>query len=63
MREIQEFNSDFSLHGHRETTFESHTHSEVLELEKEVDSLYRGENQGRKLKGFVRTHKLSHQPK
>lgn len=42
LHEISRFNSDFSLRGNRETVFESQTHSEILDLEREMESLYRG---------------------
>lgn len=42
LQEISRFNSDFSLRGNRETVFESPTHTEILNLEREVDSLYKG---------------------
>ncbi|XP_008279233.1 coiled-coil domain-containing protein 172 [Stegastes partitus] len=41
LQEISRFNSDFSLRGNRETVFESQTHTELLDLEREVESLYK----------------------
>ncbi|XP_040906304.1 coiled-coil domain-containing protein 172 [Toxotes jaculatrix] len=41
LQEISRFNSDFSLRGNRETVFESQTHTEILDLEREVESLYK----------------------
>lgn len=41
-QDISRFNSDFSLRGNRETVFESQTHTEILDLEREVESLYKG---------------------
>ncbi|XP_044229614.1 coiled-coil domain-containing protein 172 isoform X1 [Thunnus albacares] len=41
LQEISRFNSDFSLRGNRETVFESPTHTEILNLEREVESLYK----------------------
>ncbi|KAM7385230.1 hypothetical protein PAMP_001324 [Pampus punctatissimus] len=41
LQEISRFNSDFSLRGNRETVFESQAHAEILNLEKEVESLYK----------------------
>ncbi|XP_037127756.1 coiled-coil domain-containing protein 172 [Syngnathus acus] len=40
LREISSFNCDFSFHVSRETTCQTHT--EVLKLDLEVDSLYKG---------------------
>lgn len=42
VQEISRFNSDFSLRGNREIVFESQTHTEILDLEREVESLYKG---------------------
>ncbi|XP_038581947.1 coiled-coil domain-containing protein 172-like isoform X3 [Micropterus salmoides] len=41
LQEISRFNSDFSLRGNREIVFESQTHAEILDLEREVESLYK----------------------
>ncbi|XP_029377704.1 coiled-coil domain-containing protein 172-like [Echeneis naucrates] len=41
LQEISRFNSDFSLRGNRETVFMSQTHTEFLDLEREVESLYK----------------------
>ncbi|XP_070833094.1 coiled-coil domain-containing protein 172 [Chaetodon trifascialis] len=41
LEEISRFNSDFSLRGNREMVFESQTHTEILELEREVESLHK----------------------
>lgn len=41
-QEILRFNCDFSLHGNRETMVESQTHTQILDLEREVESLYKG---------------------
>uniref|UniRef100_A0A3P8SX46 Coiled-coil domain-containing protein 172 n=1 Tax=Amphiprion percula TaxID=161767 RepID=A0A3P8SX46_AMPPE len=41
LQEISRFNSDFSLQGNRETVFESQTHTELVDLEREVESLYK----------------------
>ncbi|XP_078017030.1 coiled-coil domain-containing protein 172 [Epinephelus lanceolatus] len=41
LQEISRFNSDFSLRGNRGVVFESQTHTEILDLEREVDSLYK----------------------
>ncbi|XP_047459621.1 coiled-coil domain-containing protein 172 [Mugil cephalus] len=41
IQEISRFNSDFSLRGNRETVFESQTHTELLDLQREVESLYK----------------------
>ncbi|XP_072246425.1 coiled-coil domain-containing protein 172 [Leuresthes tenuis] len=41
LQEISRFNSDFSLPGNRATLFESQTHTELLALEREVDSLHK----------------------
>ncbi|XP_044069701.1 coiled-coil domain-containing protein 172 isoform X2 [Siniperca chuatsi] len=41
LQEISRFNSDFSLRGNREIVFESQTHTEILDLEREVESLYK----------------------
>ncbi|XP_039995164.1 coiled-coil domain-containing protein 172 isoform X2 [Xiphias gladius] len=41
LQEISRFNSDFSLRGNRETVFESQTHTEILDLQREVESLYK----------------------
>ncbi|XP_073337692.1 coiled-coil domain-containing protein 172 [Pagrus major] len=40
LQEISKFNSDFSLRGNRETVFKSQTHTELLDLETEVESLH-----------------------
>ncbi|XP_031171811.1 coiled-coil domain-containing protein 172 isoform X2 [Sander lucioperca] len=40
-QEISRFNSDFSLRGSRDVVFESQTHTELLDLEREVEALYR----------------------
>uniref|UniRef100_A0A3B4XDU0 Coiled-coil domain-containing protein 172 n=1 Tax=Seriola lalandi dorsalis TaxID=1841481 RepID=A0A3B4XDU0_SERLL len=45
LQEISRFNSDFSLRGNRETVFESQTHTEILDLEREVESLYKLDRQ------------------
>lgn len=42
LQEISRFNSDFSLRGNREMLHESQTHTETLDLEREVDALYKG---------------------
>lgn len=36
------FNSDFSLCGNRSIVFQSQTHAEILDLQREVESLYKG---------------------
>ncbi|XP_028279816.1 coiled-coil domain-containing protein 172 [Parambassis ranga] len=41
LQEITKFNSDFSLKGNRETLFQSQTHTELLDLEREAESLYK----------------------
>ncbi|XP_060942662.1 coiled-coil domain-containing protein 172 [Limanda limanda] len=41
LQEISRFNSDFSLPGNRETVFKSQTHTEILDLEGDVESLYK----------------------
>ncbi|XP_070696944.1 coiled-coil domain-containing protein 172 [Pempheris klunzingeri] len=41
LQEISSFNSDFSLEGNKEMLSESQTHSEILDLEREVESLYK----------------------
>ncbi|XP_069395391.1 coiled-coil domain-containing protein 172 isoform X2 [Paralichthys olivaceus] len=41
LQEISRFNSDFSLPGNRGTVFESQTHTEFLDLEGDVESLYK----------------------
>ncbi|XP_062257730.1 coiled-coil domain-containing protein 172 [Platichthys flesus] len=41
LQEISRFNSDFSLPGNRETVFKSQTHTEILNLEGDVESLYK----------------------
>ncbi|KAF7658011.1 hypothetical protein LDENG_00018960 [Lucifuga dentata] len=41
LQEISRFNSEFSLQGNREMVFESQTNTEILDLEKEVESLNR----------------------
>ncbi|XP_022061603.1 coiled-coil domain-containing protein 172 [Acanthochromis polyacanthus] len=41
LQEISRFNRDFSLRGNRETVFESQTHTELVDLEREVESLYK----------------------
>ncbi|XP_041804129.1 coiled-coil domain-containing protein 172 [Chelmon rostratus] len=41
LQEISTFNSDFSLRGNREMVFESQKHTEILDLEWEVESLYK----------------------
>ncbi|XP_028983563.1 coiled-coil domain-containing protein 172 isoform X2 [Betta splendens] len=41
LQEISRFNSDFSLRGNRETVFESQTHTEILDLEREMEALYK----------------------
>ncbi|KAM4590943.1 coiled-coil domain-containing protein 172-like [Odontesthes bonariensis] len=41
LQDISRFNSDFSLRGNRATLFESQTHTELLALEREVDSLHK----------------------
>ncbi|XP_059215705.1 coiled-coil domain-containing protein 172 [Centropristis striata] len=41
LQEISRFNSDFSLRGNRDIVFESQTHTEILELQREVESLYK----------------------
>lgn len=42
LQEISRFNSDFSLRGNRETLRESRTHTEILDLDREVEALYKG---------------------
>lgn len=42
LQEISRFNSDFSLRGNRETLRESRTHTEILDLERELEALYKG---------------------
>ncbi|XP_074503414.1 coiled-coil domain-containing protein 172-like isoform X1 [Sebastes fasciatus] len=39
LQEISRFNSDFSLRGNRDVVFESQTHTEMLDLEREVEAL------------------------
>ncbi|XP_042357620.1 LOW QUALITY PROTEIN: coiled-coil domain-containing protein 172 [Plectropomus leopardus] len=41
LQEISKFNSDFSLRENRDVVFESQTHTEILDLEREVDSLHK----------------------
>ncbi|XP_030604199.1 coiled-coil domain-containing protein 172 [Archocentrus centrarchus] len=41
LQEISRFNSDFSLQGNRETVSKSQTHTVLLDLEKEVESIYK----------------------
>nr|XP_046257579.1 coiled-coil domain-containing protein 172 isoform X2 [Scatophagus argus] len=41
LEEISRFNSDFSLQGNRDILFESQTHTEILDLEREVEVLYK----------------------
>ncbi|TKS85975.1 Coiled-coil domain-containing protein 172 [Collichthys lucidus] len=41
LQEISRFNSDFSLQGNREIVFESQARAEILDLEREVESLYK----------------------
>ncbi|KAL3971714.1 carboxypeptidase N regulatory subunit [Sarotherodon galilaeus] len=41
LQEISKFNSDFSLKANRETVFKSQTHTVLLDLEKEVESIYK----------------------
>ncbi|XP_070771944.1 coiled-coil domain-containing protein 172 [Enoplosus armatus] len=41
LQEISRFNSDFSLRGNREIVFECQTHTEILDLKREVESLYK----------------------
>ncbi|XP_029305040.1 coiled-coil domain-containing protein 172 isoform X2 [Cottoperca gobio] len=41
LQDISRFNSDFSLRGNRDAMFESQTHSEILDREREVESLYK----------------------
>uniref|UniRef100_A0AAQ4QIJ2 Coiled-coil domain-containing protein 172 n=1 Tax=Gasterosteus aculeatus aculeatus TaxID=481459 RepID=A0AAQ4QIJ2_GASAC len=41
LREISMFNSDFSLCGNRSIVFQSQTHAEILDLQREVESLYK----------------------
>ncbi|XP_058508029.1 coiled-coil domain-containing protein 172 isoform X1 [Solea solea] len=48
LHEISRFNSDFSLRRNRETVFESQRHSEILDLEREVESLYKEMEQMRR---------------
>ncbi|XP_053189661.1 coiled-coil domain-containing protein 172 [Scomber japonicus] len=40
LQEISRFNSEFSLQGNSETVFRSQKHTEILNLQREVDSLY-----------------------
>uniref|UniRef100_A0A3Q3W100 Coiled-coil domain-containing protein 172 n=1 Tax=Mola mola TaxID=94237 RepID=A0A3Q3W100_MOLML len=40
-QEITVFNSDFSLRGNRDTVVESQTQTEILDLDREVESLYK----------------------
>nr|XP_020462328.1 coiled-coil domain-containing protein 172 [Monopterus albus] len=40
LQEISRFNSDFSLRETKETVFKSQMHTEILDLEREVESLY-----------------------
>lgn len=42
-QEITVFNSDFSLRGNRDTVVESQTQTEILDLDREVESLYKGQ--------------------
>lgn len=42
LQEISRFNSDFSLKANRETVFKSQTHTVLLDLEKEVESIHKG---------------------
>ncbi|XP_075960256.1 coiled-coil domain-containing protein 172-like [Anarhichas minor] len=41
LQEISRFNGDFSLCGNRDVVFESQTHTESLDLEREVESLHK----------------------
>ncbi|XP_035519731.1 coiled-coil domain-containing protein 172 [Morone saxatilis] len=41
LQEISRFNSDFSLRGNREIVYQGQTHTEILDLQKEVESLYK----------------------
>ncbi|KAG8000280.1 hypothetical protein GBF38_002509, partial [Nibea albiflora] len=41
LQEISRFNSDFSLQGNRDIVFESQVRAEILDLEREVESLYK----------------------
>ncbi|XP_030011306.1 coiled-coil domain-containing protein 172 [Sphaeramia orbicularis] len=41
LREISGFNSDFSLCGNREAVVKNQTHTEILDLEREVESLHK----------------------
>ncbi|KAF0027956.1 hypothetical protein F2P81_020697 [Scophthalmus maximus] len=42
LQEISRFNSDFSLRGNRDAVFQSQTHTEILDLQRDVESLYKG---------------------
>lgn len=44
LEEIRRFNSSFSLGGNREAMSESQATAEILNLQKEVDSIYKGSN-------------------
>ncbi|KAF3707951.1 Coiled-coil domain-containing protein 172 [Channa argus] len=41
LQEISRFNDEFSLQDDRETVFDSQMHTEILDLEREVESLYK----------------------
>ncbi|AWP14676.1 putative coiled-coil domain-containing protein 172 isoform 2 [Scophthalmus maximus] len=41
LQEISRFNSDFSLRGNRDAVFQSQTHTEILDLQRDVESLYK----------------------
>ncbi|XP_051236769.1 coiled-coil domain-containing protein 172 [Dicentrarchus labrax] len=41
LQEISRFNSDFSLRVNREILYQGQTHTETLDLQREVESLYR----------------------
>ncbi|XP_054655698.1 coiled-coil domain-containing protein 172 isoform X2 [Dunckerocampus dactyliophorus] len=65
LQEISSFNSEYSLGGSRETVLASQTHTEVLNLDREVDSLHKEMEEMRQrnshmsaLHGEKRTHQL-----
>lgn len=42
LQDISRFNCDFSLRGNKEPLFKSPVYTEILNLEKELESLHKG---------------------